>query len=294
MIDLACVASFLAVAETGGFRAAAQRVGLSQPAVTQHIRKLERWLRAELIDRGNAGSVLTPQGRAFLPYAEILVRTSERAQAMFEKKNIVVGASSNIGIYLLPKHLKACSEALGLELDIVIGANPDIADRLQNLAIDVAFTEWWDERPGFVAQCWKQERLVVIVPPGHPWADRESIPAALLQNATLLGGEAGTGTGRLLRQCLGERAAGLRTGMQLGSTEAVKRAVEAGLGISIVMASAVADEQSHGRLRAIPLADAPLEKSLYITWRDHPLHENPAARFARCLLDSGAGRRVRQ
>lgn len=290
MIDLACVASFLAVAESGGFRAATQRVGLSQPAITQHIRKLERWLRAELIDRGNAGSVLTPQGQAFLPYAEILVRTSERARSMFEKKNIVVGASSNIGVYLLPKHLKACRDMLGCELDIVIGDNPGIADRLQNLTIDIAIMEWWDDRPGFVAQRWKQERLVVIVPPGHPWAGMESIPPELLQNATLLGGEPGTGTGRLLRQCLGEQAAGLRTGMQLGSTEAVKRAVQAGLGISIVMASAVAEEQSDGRLHAIPLADTPLEKSLYIVWRDNRLQESPAARFARYLLESGAGR----
>lgn len=286
MIDLACVASFLAVATTGSFRAAAQRVGLSQPAVTQHIRKLEKSLRAELIERGNAGSVLTEQGHAFLPYAEVLVRTAERAQSMFERKNVVVGASSNIGVYLLPKYLKACGDSLGLQLDIVIDDNPTIADRLETMAIDVAVMEWWDGRPGFTARCWKQESLVVIVPPWHPWADMENIPLELLLGVPLLGGEFGTGTGRLLRQCLGRQADGLRTGMQLGSTEAVKRAVQAGLGISIVMAAAVEDEQASGRLSAIPLADVPLQKDIYVAWRESGLQENGAARFAHFLMES--------
>lgn len=285
MIDLDCVASFLAVASSGSFRAAALRVGLSQPAVTQQVKRLEKTLDATLIERNGTGSILTPEGRAFLPYAESLIRTSRRARALFERKGIVVGASSNIGVYLLPSLLKTGCELLGFEVDLVVGDNPAIAGKLENLEIDVAVMEWWDDRPGFIAQRWRQEQLVVIVPPAHPWARLKCIPPAMLASEPLLGGEAGTGTGRILRQCLGTYANDIRMGMQLGSTEAVKRAVRAGLGVSIVMASAVAEEHCSGTLRAIPLADEPLHKNIQVIRRATGSFGELPTRFVRFLQE---------
>ncbi len=127
----------------------------------------------------------------------------------------------------------------------------------------------------------------MIVPPGHPWSRMERVPRNMLEGVLLLGGEQGTGTGRLLKQCLGEQADSMRVGMQLGSTEAVKRAVHAGLGISIVMASAVDEEHRIGWLRAIPIADMPLQKDLYVIRRDSGLPDNLPARFARFLQEHG-------
>ena len=285
MIDLDCVASFLAVASSGSFREAAQCVGLSQPAVTQHVKKLERSLNAILIDRGTAGSVLTPEGRAFVPYAESLLRTSDRAHALFKRNSLVVGASSNVGIYLLPAFLKAGGETLGVEFDVVIGDNPGIAAQITDLVIDVAVMEWWNDRPGFVAERWKREPLVVIVPPGHPWSERKSIEPHMLSEVPLLGGEAGTGTGRLLRQSLGAQADSIKSGLQLGSTEAVKRAVRAGLGISIVMRAAVAEEHREGSLCAIPIEDAIVQKDIWLVRRDTGAHVGLAARFVRFLQE---------
>lgn len=289
MIDLGCVASFLAVASSGSFRAAALRVGLSQPAVTQQVKKLEKSLNVTLIERGGTGSILTPEGHAFLPYAESLLRTSRRAHALFERKSIVVGASSNIGIYLLPSLLKAGRECLDFEVDLVVGDNPSIAGKLEELAIDVAVMEWWDDRPGFVAQSWRQEQLVVIVPPGHPWARLESISREMLASQPMLGGEAGTGTGRILRQCLETFAKNIRTDIHLGSTEAVKRAVRAGLGISVVMASAVDEEHRSGTLRAIPLADAQLHKNIQVIRRASGSYGELPARFVRFLQEHRSG-----
>jgi DNA-binding transcriptional LysR family regulator len=86
MLDLGCVATFLAVASCSGFREAAKKTGLSQPAVTQHIKRLEQSLNASLIERKNDGCILTLQGREFLPFAEHLIQLSERAQALFRRK----------------------------------------------------------------------------------------------------------------------------------------------------------------------------------------------------------------
>jgi len=287
MIDLECVATFLAVASQGGFREAARHTGLSQPAVTQQIKRLEKSLKVALIQRSNAGCTLTPEGTAFLPYAEHLVRAARRAQAMFDKDTLTVGASSNTGIYLLQPRLRAYREVAPHRLDVIIADNNSIAEQLENFEIDVAVMEWWDQRPGFCASVWHREELQVIVPPEHPWASRNSIPRNWLKNQTLLGGEAGSGTGRLLQSYFGDNAHNIGVSMQLGSTEAVKHAVRAGLGISLVMAAAVTDESRSGSLRAIPLEGESPCKDLYVIRRDNLMADAPALHFCDFLMQGG-------
>ncbi len=283
MIDLAPVATFLAVVRHGGFREAAKHTGLSQPAVSQQVKRLERSLNATLIDRSNAGSSLTDQGRTFLPYAEHLLTVFRHAQAAVEKKTIVVGASSNAGIYLLQPYFKMYKESSQQKLDVVIGNNTIIAEKLKGLEIDVAVMEWWDHSPGFSAAMWRSEELVLIVPPQHPWADLDTIPRHWLKGLTMLGGESGTGTGRLLRNYLGQDASSINVSMQLGSTEAVKHAVHAGLGVSLVMASAVRREIRDGWIRAVAIEEMPPQKEFYLIQREREAEDGPASRFIEFL-----------
>lgn len=286
MIDLERVATFLAVAKYGGFREAARHTGLSQPAVTQHVKRLEQSLNVPLISRSNAGSTLTVQGRSFLPYAERLLSICSRARAAFEKDSIVVGASSNTGIYLLQPYLKAYKETARHAVDLRIGDNNHIAGKLKSYEIDVAVMEWWDHTPGFVAQVWRRDELVLIVPPEHAWAGRDSIPRDWLKGLHMLGGERGTGTGRLLQQYLGDEASTIGISMQLGSTEAVKHAVNAGLGLSLVMAATVEREVRSGWLHALRIDGEPPHKDLYLIRRDSEAQDGPALQFAQFLLGS--------
>jgi DNA-binding transcriptional LysR family regulator len=279
VIDLERVATFLAVARYGGFREAAKHTGLSQPAVTQHIKRLEQSLNVNLIDRSNAGSTLTAEGRTFLPFAEHLLCICSRVRAVFERSSIAVGASSNTGTYLLQPYLKAYKETSQHALDVVIGDNTRIAEKLKGFEIDVAVMEWWDHSPGFVVEVWRREELVLIVPLQHPWAGLNSIPRHWLKDLTFLGGERGTGTGRLLQQYPGEDASAISVSMQLGSTEAVKHAVHAGLGISLVMAAAVERERRNGWLHAIPIEDEPPRKEIYLIRREGEQHDGPAVQF---------------
>ena len=101
----------------------------------------------------------------------------------------------------------------------------------------------------------------------------------------LLGGEPGTGTSRVLQQYFGNNAQSIGVSIQLGSTEAVKRAVQAGLGISLVMASAVELESREGRLKAIALENDSPKKEIFIIRRQtEPHHVPPAVEFANFLL----------
>lgn len=281
MIDLEQVLTFLAIIETGSFRDGAARLGIAQPTASQHVKKLEAALGYPLIERRRARAETTARGARFLPFARTLLRVADRAQSAVRRGGLAVGASSNIGVYLLQPLVRAfrsAQPAIG-PLDIRIGTNPETAQRLEEGEIDIGLMEWWDGRPGFAAQIWRHERLVVIVSPEHGWARRKSIDRAALLREPMIGGEPGTGTARLLQRAFGVEATALNVGLQLGSTEAVKQAVRAGLGISITFESAVRDEVRAGVLHALRLREASLSKPLFSILSDSLGPDNPAHRF---------------
>ncbi len=288
MLNLFQVKTLLAVIRTKSFRNAADNLGLSQPAVSQQIRKLEEELGVTLIRRDRRGCEPTPAALAFLPFAESALRLSERAEAAVRVNQLRIGAGSNIGIYILQPLLKSFMDAHpGLDLNVVIDRNPAIAARLETADLDLALMEWWDGRNGFNSVDWRREPVVLIVPPGHPLSRSRSITREELIGAPMLGGEPGTGTGHLLQTYFGQGAAPI-VSMQLGSTEAVKQAVAAGFGMSLVLAASVRRETAAGELCAIPFADPAPAKDLFAIWpkffasSDHP----PA--FVRHLLHNSS------
>ncbi|MFL9823857.1 LysR family transcriptional regulator [Rhodoplanes sp. SY1] len=287
MLNLVHVRSFLAVIERGGVRAAARGLALSPSTVLAHLDLLEVDLAAPLVDRARGRVAPTAQGLAFLPLARALITTAEEALRLVRSAPLRIAAASNVGVYLLNVMLAEFQRAESARpaeaapaVDLWIGPNPEVAERLVRGRADVALMEWWDDRPGFRAETWRHEPLVVIVPPSHPWASRAAVTVDDLGTVRLLGGEPGTGTGTLLRAALGPAADRLATTGGFGSTEAVKRAVRAGLGVSIVLASAVADEVAAGHLVALPVADATLVKALRLVVPEALPPTAAAARFA--------------
>jgi DNA-binding transcriptional LysR family regulator len=291
LLNLGQIRAFLAIVDAGGFREAATALGYAQPTVSQQMRKLEETLGATLIIRNRARCVPTPQGLRLLPYARSLVRTALRATEAIGARALQIGASSNIGIYLLPRHIRACfgdaaDQGAAGSPNIVIGSNPATAERLVAGEIDLAVMEWWDNRAGFTALPWRSERLVVVVWPEHKWASRplRTINVDELLATPLLGGEPGSGTATLLRRVFGERSSGLRIAQSLGSTEAVKEAVKAGLGVSLVLEGAITEEVAFGSLVPIAVDGLALEKTLWIVLPDEAPDTAPARAFARALV----------
>jgi DNA-binding transcriptional LysR family regulator len=291
MIDLDQVRSFVAVVETGSFHEAARKLGLAQSTVSQHIRKLEEHVGAGLIARSHAGCVALPKGTTFLPHARRLLRTASEALAAVRTDRLAVGAASNIGIYFLPRAVAAWGrQADARPVELSIAANPAVIERLGRGDIDLAVTEWWQPMDGFEAVDFRREPLVVIVSPQHRWAGRRTLSPDELAGEPMIGGEGGTGTGRLLGATFGEAwAARLKVTAELGSTEGVKQAVAAGLGVSIVLACAVAEEVAAGSLAALTLEGAALQKPLYVAIaRDTPA-SSPARVFRDFLTGYGNG-----
>jgi DNA-binding transcriptional LysR family regulator len=284
MLNLVHAKTFLAVLSERGFRAAARDLKLSPSTVVEHIKQLEEDLAAPLIVRRRGIVELTSQGAAFAPLARAMLDTAERSRTMIAQSRLRVASSSNVGTYLLQSMLASFQATDPCSVDLWIGPNPNVAERLANGIADVALMEWWNDRPGFRGYTWRNESLVIIVAPDHPWAERCAIEASELASQTLLGGEAGTGTITLLRKRLGHLSEGLTAIGGFGSTEAVKRAVRAGRGVSLVIAAAVADEVKAGQLVALRLKDIELVKELKIISPIGVPDAAPAARFVAHVL----------
>lgn len=291
MLNLDQVQAFLAVVEAASFRKASERLNAAQPTVSQQVRKLEAELGRVLLERGRHACRPTRAGAAFLPHARALVRAAERARNVLYADPLLIGASGNVGTYLLPPVVRAfADDPAAPEVDMVLQPNPETALKLENGEIDVAVMEWWDGRPGFQPTLWRREPMRVILPPDHPWAAAAEIPAHWLFEAPLIGGEPGSGTGRLLTELFGDDAGKLDVRFHMNATEGVKMAVRHGLGVSIALASSVADETGSGHLVARPIAGADLTKDIYcIVAADLPT-TSPARRFREVLLSHGTAR----
>ena len=285
MLNLDHIKSYSALLHTGSYHKAAEKLNLAQSTISQHIKKLEKALNVTLIIRNRNRCTMAPRTEAFARYADALTRLADKAWNTLRNPTMIVGASTNIGTYLLQPVFRDFYEmnSRSLDMDMVIDRNDRIADLLESDEIDVAVMEWWDDRAGFVCRPWKTESLVVIVPPGHPWGARETIFAEELLEEKMIGGESASGTGRLLREALGDLVSGIEISFTLGSTEAVKKAVQAGLGVSIVLASSVTEEIRTGSLKTVRIDGVGIAKRLMAIHRRGLPADSAAVRFVKKL-----------
>lgn len=265
MLSLSQIASFVALVDAGSFQKAAEQLGCSQPHVSQQLKKLESQLGIHLVARTGGGPRLTRDGQGFVPHARALLASAARAEQRIRDREFVIAASSNIGVYLAPSLIASFIETHKVRqgFQLRIGTNREALDRAQCGEADIALTEWSEDAQGFDWMPWRRERLVAIVSRHHPFATHARIAKAALLGQPIIGGEPGTGTGRILRNLFGDSMRDLKIGLELGSTAAVKEAVKANLGISIVLESCVREERTSGSLKVLEIEEADIYKSLY-------------------------------
>lgn len=266
MLNLSFVRSFVGLVETGSFQKAALRLNIAQPTLSQHLRKLEEQLGVQLIERSHAGSRPTPQGERFLAHARQLLSSAARAAQSVQEDSLTIGCSGNIASYYMTTAFKAYLDETGWSgsWNIQSAPNPQIAEMLLAKSLDLAAMEWPLSHPEVVTHPWCSAEMTVILPPDHTYAKRHAISVEELLGLQLIGGEPGSGTGTLLKDTLGAQADRLHISANVGSTEAVKSAVAAGMGASIVLAEAVTADVATGRLVRVSLADTAMRKTFYL------------------------------
>ncbi|HEY1701722.1 MAG TPA: LysR family transcriptional regulator [Trebonia sp.] len=277
----------LSVARLGSLGLAASEHGISQPAVSTRIRRLERRLGVSLIERSTRGSRLTPDGELVAGWAQAAIDAAAALDAgimsLHERSDAVlrVAASMTVAEYLLPGWLTALrTRDPQTAVALTSGNSAAVAAAVLGGTADIGFTESPELPPGLASYQVGTDRLTVVVPPGHPWTRRRSgITAAELAETPLVAREPGSGTRGHLEEALRAQAGVDRVPpvAELSSTTAIKSAVAAGIGPAVLSALAVAPELAAGTLHPVKVTGLELARSLLAVWAEGRQLTGPAA-----------------
>ena len=274
--DLVPFDLLLSVARLGSLGLAAAEHGISQPAASTRIRRLERQLGVPLIERSPRGSHLTPDGELVAGWAQAAVDAAVALDAGVTSLRahsdavLRVAASMTVAEYLLPGWLTLLrARDPQTAVALTAGNSAEVAAAVLGGRADLGFVEGPDQPPGLASQQVSVDRLTVVVAPGHGWERRRSgITAAELAATPLVTREPGSGTRRYFEDAL--RAKGgldrVPSAAELSSTTAIKSAVAAGIGPAVLSSLAVAPELAAGTLRAVKVTDLDLSRRLLAVW----------------------------
>ncbi len=264
---------FAAVAEHEHYSRAADALGISQPALTVHVRDLERHFGVSLFERVGRNVRLTDAGKLVRDYARRIVALAEELdEAVGDLRGVRagtlhLGASTTIGEYLLPGVLGVFrAQHPGIDVTVEIANTRWIADRVRRGTVHLGLLGEPVEESELVSEPYGDDEIVLIAPPGHAWASRQ-VALRELSDAAYIVREQGSATRDVAAATLAARGIRLPVALELGGTEAVKGAVAAGLGVAFVSACAVGLEVETGRLVRVTVAGLDIRRRFQIVRR---------------------------
>ena len=293
-LDLHKLEIFYWVAEHKSFSQAAELLSLRQPTISAHVQELEKAVGGKLLYRMPGKVSLTPLGLMLAERAKTLLSFKRDTVAAVEQFHgtlsgeLWVGGSSIPGEYLLPQKLGEFSKKYPRVKPILrIGDSAGIVADLLDGKVEIAFVGFKgaDARLTF-AKIWDDE-MVLAVPKGHPWTKRKSVSLNDLRSEKFISRERGSGTLDSIRELLAKRRrpadALFNISMELGSTEAVKEALMAGYGFSILSRISIRHELDEGTIVEVAIRGLKMERSFYeVIHSRRPLH--PIAQVFRSFL----------
>lgn len=233
---------------------------MTQPTVSQQLAMLEAQFGTQLIERDTRRLRLTPAGEALLPYAEKLLTLSQeafeatRAAAGLADRTLRLGVGHTLAIYLLPGLLSRYQAQFpGHHVRISVGNTRQLLALVASEAAELALVGSPAEHPDLLVTPFMHDHLVVIVAPTDVWADRAEVELAEVYQRTLLTREPGSALHASVERLLGTAFLSGDSVIQLGETEAIKRSVEAGLGVALIQGIAVEREVAAKNLCALRL-----------------------------------------
>jgi DNA-binding transcriptional LysR family regulator len=260
---------FHTVARLLSFTKAAETLHMTQPAVTFQVRQLEEYFNTRLFDRTHNRISLTEAGALVYGYADrIFELYSEMENSVRELTGeisgaLTIGASTTIAEYMLPALLGNFKDHYpDVSIHLKVSNTDGIVAMVENNTIDLGVVEAPVSNKNLVVEPCRDDHLVAIVPPEHELLNRPVLHFRHLLEFPFICREEGSGTREVINDYMGRMegcGAGLKIAMELGSPEAVKGAVEAGMGVSVVSRATIQKELRLGTLVAIQL-DPPLRR----------------------------------
>lgn len=268
--------TFIRLAELKSFSLVAEEFKITQPAVSIQVKALEEYFSAQLVERTPEGIILTPEGellyreaREMLKIWENIGQKMNQLQAVI-KGDLIVGASTIPAEYFMPELIvNFCLSHPLVSLKMEVGDSSSVIQDLLKRRYDVGIVGFPPEEEDMIAVPIAEDQLVFVVPKYHPFTTKDNVTAIELVQERFIMREEGSGTRKAMRDGLaqiGLSVNDLRTVAQLGSTEAVIAAVEAGLGLSIVSSLAARRAEKLQRLAIVPVKGFQIQRKFYLCY----------------------------
>lgn len=277
-VEAADLAILVRVVDAGSVTRAAEALYISQPAITHRLRKLERTLGTKLVERRGRRLALTEAGQAILPLARQALQILEQIPVAISevqgllRGEIILGASTTIGEFLLPKRLTAFAQAYPrVTVRLHIANTQAIVERVLDHSLHAGFVGLHPARSALRSTPFLADTIVLVTAASHPLAARRVSPADL-GRARLLLREEGSATRALALRALSRCGVNTDAAVGFGSNAAVRTAVLAGYGVAALSREVVADDLEQGRLKLVKLPGWRCRRRFYIIRRrDHRL-----------------------
>ncbi|MEA5572211.1 LysR family transcriptional regulator [Calothrix sp. UHCC 0171] len=286
-----------AIAAEGSFKRAADSLYVSQPAVSLQVQNLERQLDVPLFDRGGRRAQLTEAGHLLLSYGEkILSLCQETCRAIEDLQNLqggtlIVGASQTTGTYLLPRMIGLFRQKYAdVAVQLHVHSTRRTAWGVANGQVDLAIIG--GEIPGELAESleiisYAEDELALILPVNHPFAKLEKIQKDDLYKLQFIALDSQSTIRKVIDQVLSRcdiDTRRLRIEMELNSIEAIKNAVQSGLGAAFVSTSAITKELQMGVLNCATIEGVVVKRTLWLIFNPNRYRSKAAEAFSQEIL----------
>lgn len=281
---------FEAVARHLNYTRAAEELHLTQPAVSMQVKQLEGSLGVALFEQLGKRIHLTEAGTEVLGYARSITQQLDELEGILNRMKGLGGGRLRISVattanYFIPTLLGSFSRRYpDVTISLDVTNRETLLRQLTENTVDLVIMGQPPAEADVEAQVFMDNPLVVVAPPDHSLAKQKRIPLTRLQEETFLVRESGSGTRIAMERFFNERGMKLKTGMEVGSNEAIKQSVQAGLGLGLLSRATIEQELALRRLAVLDVADFPIMRHWFVVHRKGKRLSAAAEAFKQFML----------
>ncbi|MDN4573384.1 LysR family transcriptional regulator [Pandoraea cepalis] len=285
---------FEAVARHLSFSRAAEELHLTQPAVSTQVKQLESHVGLPLFEQLGKKVFLTPAGAEMLHYSRAIIALFRETEEAMDHLKGITGGKLNVAVisagdYFFPRLLAAfTARHPGVTLNLTVHNREELLHQLTENLTDLAVMVRPPPEIDTINEAFAPHPYVIVAPPDHPLASQRQIPFSRLTEEPFISRERGSDTWNSLQDAFGQRTQRLKITMEIASTETIKQAVVAGMGISFLSAHTVGMELQTGQLTVLDVQGFPAWQSWYVVHRRSKRLPPVALAFREFLLAEGA------
>ncbi len=285
---------FAAVSKHLSFTRAAEELCLTQPAVSMQVKQLENQLEVPLFEQLGKRIYLTDAGEEVYHYSKVIAQQLEELETVLAnlkglnqgKLRISVASTAN---YFAPTLLGTfCQRYPGVTVSLDVTNRQTLLKQLAENEVDMVVMGQPPTDMDLEAGAFMENPLVIVAPTGHALASEPRVPLKRLEQEIFLVRELGSGTRSAMERFFQERGIHIQTGMEVGSNEAIKQSVQAGLGLGLLSRDTVEMELSLDRLTILDVEDFPILRHWYVVHRSGKRLSVVAQAFKDFLLNEAA------